>query len=196
MKILSLKLLSFFGVLGALGFLLALFTAQQGCASNCAEYCPATTVYIGSPDNMELNVEFDVNGPACPPRYSVGCEGDENTTACTHTTITGQQPGECDVLVAFNPYSDGRPWQVIHLEFGQPSSAPGKCCQGYPVIGPSAYIIPDFPQGGGVYGISGDGGAKDYDAISTLHDASADAAPSDAGVDAPADAGADAAAGG
>src|SRR5262245_51604754 len=146
------KLFSSFAALGFLGFLLALFTAQHGCASKCGEYCPATTVYIGSPDDTELNVEFDVDGPACPPRYSVGCTGDENTTYCTHTTITGQSPGACDVLVAFDPYDDGRPWQIIHLEFGQPYNAPGTCCQGYPVIGPSTYIIPDHPQQGGVYG--------------------------------------------
>ena len=188
------KLLSSFAVLGILGFLLALFTAQHGCASDCGNNCPATTVYIGSPDDGELNAAFDVNGPACPPR-PILCTGDESTTYCTHTTITGEAAGWCDVLVAFDPYNDGRPWQIIHLEFGTPQNTGGTCCKGYPVIGPSTYIIPDHPQSGGVYGTNADGSARDYDAIFTLHDGSADG-PTDAGTDGPADAGADAPAGG
>jgi hypothetical protein len=176
------KLLSFFAALGTLGFLLALFTAQHGCASDCGNNCPATTVYIGSPDNAELDAAFDVDGPACPPRDSVTCTGDMTSTYCTHTTITGQAASWCNVLVAFDPYNDGRPWQIIHLEFGPPENASGTCCKGYPVLGPSTYVIPDHPQSGGVYATNADGSAKDYDAITTLHDASADGA-SDGGAD-------------
>ena len=53
-------------------------------------------------------------------------------------------------------------------------SAPGTCCKGYQVLGPSTYIIPDHPQGGGIYSTV-DGGDRQYDAILVLHDASADA---------------------
>lgn len=181
------KLISSFAALGLVGFLLALMTAQHGCASNCANNCPATTVYIGSPDDTQLSVAFTVNGPACPPVDSVVCTGDESQTTCTHTTITGQAASWCDVLVIFDPYTDGRPEQIVHLEFGQTQNVNGSCCAGYPVLGPDTYIIPDHPSGGGVYSTWGDGSARDYDAITTLHDAAVgDAA--DGGTDAGADA--------
>ncbi|HLK91988.1 MAG TPA: hypothetical protein VKZ18_19005 [Polyangia bacterium] len=184
MKLLSMKVLSSLAAAGVVGFLIALFTAQHGCASNCGSNCPATTVYIGSTDNYQLPVAFDVYGPACPPESSVVCTGDESSTSCTHTTITGQAPSWCDVLVQFEPYVDGRPNQIIHLQFDQPYSAPGTCCDGYPVIGTSTYVIPDHPNGGGVYGLEtvGDAAIKDYDAITTLHDAAA-ADAADAGTD-------------
>ena len=174
------KLISSFTAIALAGFLVAIFTAQHGCASNCAENCPATSAYIGSIDNNELDIAFDVYGPACPDRSNVLCIGDEESNYCTHTTIVGQSAGTCDVLVAFNPYTDGRQWEVVHLEFGQPYSAPGTCCQGYPVIGPSTYIIPDHPNQGGIYAY-GDGGAKFYDGITFVTDAGADGAP-DAGA--------------
>ena len=144
----SLKLLSSLTAAALVGFLLAVVTAQHGCASNCGTNCPATTVYIGSSDNAELPVAFDVDGPACPPASSVLCIGDESTTACTHTTITGLAVGRCDVLVQFDPYTDGRASEIVQLQFGPPYSAPGTCCKGYQVLGPSTYIIPDHPNGG------------------------------------------------
>jgi hypothetical protein len=181
--------MKFFSSLTAIalaGFLVAVFTAQPGCGSNCGANCPATGVYFGSIDSANLDVAFDVYGPACPPRSSAICTGDQASSYCTHTTITGQSPGACDVLVAFNPYTDGRQWEVIHLQFGQPYSAPGTCCNGYPVIGPSTYIIPDHPSQGGVYAY-GDGGAKFYDGITFVTDGGADGAP-DGGVDGATDA--------
>ncbi len=183
----SLKLFSSLTASALVGFLLAVFTAQHGCASNCASNCPAATVYIGSNDDAELSIGFDVNGPACPPASAVLCTGDESTTYCTHTTVTGVGPGRCDVLVQFDPYTDGRPSEVIQLEFGARTSAPGTCCKGYPVLGPSTYIIPDHPAGGGIYATI-DGGNREYDAIFILHDGGADAGDSgarDAGADAP-----------
>ena len=178
------KLFSSLVAVALLGFLLAVFTAQHGCASSCGNNCPATTVTIGSIDDAPLSIAFDENGPACPSA-SLICTGDESTTACTHTSVTAQAPGACDVLVVFNPYSDMRRSQIVHLEFGQPYRAPGTCCGGYPVLGPSVYVIPDNPSGGGVYGL-GDGGAKEYDAITFAPvDGSADAASDarDAGSD-------------
>lgn len=187
----SLKLLSSLAAAALGGFLLALFTAQHGCASNCASACPANTVYIGSSDNAELPIGFDVYGPACPPVSAVVCTGDESTTACTHTTITGQTVGRCDVLVVFNPDTDGRASEIIQLQFGPTTKAPGTCCKGYPVLGPATYIIPDHPTGGEIYGTA-DGGDRQYDAIFVIHDAGADAGDSgarDAGADSrPADA--------
>jgi hypothetical protein len=182
----SLKLWSSLTAAALVGFLLAVVTAQHGCASNCAAYCPASTVYIGSSDNAELPVAFDVAGPACPPRSSVLCTGDQGTSSCTYTTVTGLGVGRCDVLVQFNPYTDGRPSEIIQLQFGPPYTAPGTCCKGYPVLGPSTYIIPDHPNGGPIYGTV-DGGDKEYDAIFIVHDASVDATDSgarDAGADA------------
>jgi hypothetical protein len=176
------KLFSSLAAVALLGFLLAVFTAQHGCASSCGNNCPATTVFIGSIDDAPLSIAFDENGPACPPISSLVCTGDESTTACTHTSVTGQAPGACDVLVVFNPYSDMRRSEIIHLEFGQPYKAPGTCCGGYPVLGPSVYVIPDNPISGGIYGL-GDGGAKEYDAITF--------APVDGSADGAADAGAD-----
>ena len=160
------------------------FTAQHGCASNCGNDCPATSVYIGSSDNAELPIAFDVNGPACPRASSVLCTGDESTTDCTHTTVTGLAVGRCDVLVVFNPYTDGRPSEIIQLEFGPPPNTPGTCCKGFPVIGPSTYIIPDHPSGGEIYSTV-DGGNRDYDAIFVIHDAAADAADGSARTPAP-----------
>jgi hypothetical protein len=180
------KLLSSLTVAALVGFLLAVFTAQHGCASNCGYNCPPTSVYIGSSDNAELSVAFDVNGPACPRASSVLCVGDQSTTSCTHTTVTGQAVGRCDVLVVFDPYTDKRPSEIVHLEFGAPPNTPGTCCKGFAVIGPSIYIIPDHPSGGGIYSTS-DGGNRDYDAVFVIHDAAADAADAarDAGADAP-----------
>ena len=180
----SLKLFSSLTAAALVGFLLAVFTAQHGCASNCASTCPASTVYIGSSDNAELPIAFDVSGAACPPVSSVICTGDQSNTACTHTTITGQAVGRCDVLVVFDPYTDGRASEIVQLQFGAPYSAPGTCCKGYQVLGPSTYIIPDHPQGGGIYGTV-DGGDRQYDAIFVIHDGGADAGngPADAGAD-------------
>jgi hypothetical protein len=182
----SLRLFSSLTAAALVGFLLAVVTAQHGCATNCASTCPASTVYIGSRDNAELPIAFDVNGPACPPAESVQCVGDQSTTSCTHTTVTGQGVGRCDVLVVFNPYTDGRASEIVQLQFGPPYSAPGTCCKGYQVLGPSTYIIPDHPTGGPIYGTI-DGGDKEYDAIFIIHDASADGNDSgarDAGADA------------
>jgi hypothetical protein len=184
------KLFSALTAVALAGFLLAVVTAQHGCATNCAATCPSPTAYIGSADDYQLNVAFDVYGPACPPRSSVLCTGDEANTTCTHTTITGQAQSWCDVLVAFDPDLDGRPSEVIHLEFGPTYSAPGTCCQGWPVVGPSTYIIPDHPSGGGVYATT-DGGTRFYDAITYVTDGGADGA-SDAGADAARDGGTDA----
>jgi hypothetical protein len=170
----SLKLFSSLTAAGLVGFLLALFTAQHGCASSCGNACPSTDVYIGSSDNAELAVAFDVNGPACPRASSVLCTGDESTTACTHTTVTGQAAGRCDVLVQFNPYTDGRASEIVQLQFGAPFSAPGTCCKGYQILGPSTYIIPDHPTGGEIYSLTPDGG-RDYDAILVIRDGGADA---------------------
>ncbi len=174
------KLFSSLAAAALVGFLIALVTAQHGCASDCGNNCPATTVYIGSSDNAELSVAFDVNGPACPPASSVICTGDESSTYCTHTSVTGQAAGRCDVLVQFNPYTDGRASEIVELQFGAPYSAPGTCCKGFPVVGPSTYIIPDYPKGGGIYGTT-DGGDREYDAIYVIRDGAADA--SDAGAD-------------
>jgi hypothetical protein len=188
----KLKLVSSLTAAGLAGFLLALFTAQHGCSSDCASNCPAQLVYIGSADNAELSgdISFDVYGPACPPESSVICLGDMSSTSCTHTTVTGQSMGGCDVLVAFNPYTDMRPWEIIHLQFAAPSNAPGTCCPGYPVIGPSTYIIPDHPTQGGVYGTY-DGGQKIYSNITYADGgASADPDASRAADGATADAGA------
>jgi hypothetical protein len=181
----SLRLFSSLTAAGLLGFFLAVVTAQHGCASSCGNYCPATLVYIGSGDDAQLSVAFDVNGPACPPASSVQCLGDQSSTTCTYATVTAVKPGRCDVLVQFNPYSDGRPSEIVELEFGQPYAAPGTCCPGYPVIGPSVYIIPDHPSQGGIYSPA-DGGVKDYDAIFVIRDGGADAkdaGASDAGAD-------------
>jgi len=176
------KLISALTAIAVAGFLVAVFTAQHGCASNCAANCPTTSAYLGSIDDGQLSVAFDVYGPTCPPRSSAICVGNMGNSSCTHTTVTGLAPGACDVLVAFNPYTDGRQWEVVHLQFGQPYSAPGTCCQGYPLIGPSTYIIPDYPSQGGVYAY-GDGGAKFYDGITYVTDGGADGA-ADGGADA------------
>ena len=184
------KLFSSLTVAALVGFLLAVFTAQHGCASDCGNSCPATSVYIGSSDNMNLSIAFDVNGPACPPASTVLCTGDESTTYCTHTTVTGEAVGRCDVLVVFNPYTDGRPSEIIHLEFSAPPKTPGTCCKGYAVVGSSTYIIPDQPSGGGIYSTA-DGGTRDYDAVFVIRDGAADAADGspDGGTDSlPADA--------
>jgi hypothetical protein len=181
----SLKLFSSLTAAALGGFLLAVFSAQHGCASNCASACPATTVYIGSIDNTQLSVSFFLNGPACPPTDSLPCIGDENSTTCTHTTITGQGVGRCDVLVEFNPNTDGRASEVVQLQFGPTYSASGTCCKGFPVVGPSTYVIPDYPNGGGIYS-SADGGSRDYDGIVVVRDAGADArdgGAADAGAD-------------
>ena len=62
----------------------------------------------------------------------------------------------------------------MHLEFGSAQSGSGSCCQGFPVVGPWLYAVPDTPDGGEIYS-SSDGGVMDYDAISIVPDASADA---------------------
>lgn len=163
----------------AIGFLLAVFTTPA-CSSTCGEYCPSTVVYIGSANNHELNGvlgDIEVDGPACPPRSSVLCVGDQSTTACTHTTIIGQQPGDCDVEFVFGD----RPTEILHLHFGEPMNANGSCCKGYPVVGPWLYTIPDKPTGP-IY--SGTLGTDTYstDGVTVLVDGGVpDASRSDAG---------------
>jgi hypothetical protein len=188
------KLISSLTIVAVVGFLLAIFTAQTGCSSDCASNCPASTVYVGSTDGANVDVAFDVYGPACPPESSVVCLGSPGSGYCTYTTVTGQTMGGCDVLVAFNPYTDGRPWEIIHLQYAAPSNAPGTCCGGYPVVGPSTYVIPDHPSQGGVYGTF-DGGQKIYSGI-TYADGGASADPDAARPGGGADAGADALPGG
>ncbi len=171
----------------AAGFCLAVFTAP-GCASNCGGNCPDATVYVGSKDNYELNGilgDIEVDGPACPPRSSALCVGDRATTRCTHTTITAVQPGWCNVAFVFGD----RPTEILHLEFGPTMNANGSCCKGFPVLGPSVYIIPDKPTGP-IY--SGTPGTPTYstDAITVLTDAATDG-PRDAAADGPRDAAAD-----
>ena len=96
----------------------------------------------------------------------------------------------------FNPDTDGRASEIVQLQFGPPYSAPGTCCKGYQVIGPSTYIIPDHPKGGQIYGTF-DGGDHEYDAIFIIHDAGADAgADAGDGSTGARDAGADALPGG
>jgi hypothetical protein len=171
---------SLLAIASAAGLSAALFTSAQGCASTCGANCPTATVYIGSNDNVELEnilTDIEVNGPACPPEYSVGCAGDRDTTICTHTTITGQSAGTCDVLFVFSD----RDAEIVHLKFGQTENSNGSCCTGYPVIGPSVYTIPDKPTGRAIYVAD-----ASTDAVTVIPDASPDDAANgaDAGTDA------------
>lgn len=178
-----------FAATAGLGFALAVFTAP-GCASNCGANCPESSVYIGTDNNQELNgilTDIEVNGAACPPQSSVTCWGDRVTTVCTHTLITGTQPGRCDVLFVFSD----RPSEIVRLQFGPVTNANGSCCNANPVEGPSVYIIPPKPTGP-IHSGSVDAGTYDTDAVVVLtdaaaHDAGADAhdAGSDAGDGAP-----------
>ena len=190
----SLKFFSSLTAAGLVGFLLAVFTAQHGCASNCAANCPITYAYIGDVDNYELaNIVtgFAMSGPACPAVDGIGCVGDESTTVCTHFTITASMPGSCDFYVTFSD----RPTEVVRLEFGTTQNSNGSCCRGYPVLGANTYVIPDHPSGGPIYPLKGiDGGVSNVivltdgglDAQGHTQDA---AAASDAGADSlPADA--------
>src|SRR5579863_2052901 len=133
------KLISSLVVVAAAGVLLALLTTQHGCASNCGSNCPDTSVYIGDLDNHELAgviTGFEMVGAACPPVS--GCIGDEQSTLCTHFTVTASQPGACDLYITFSD----RPTEVVHLSFGPTQNSGGSCCQGYPALGPNIYVIP------------------------------------------------------
>jgi len=186
----SLRLFSSLGAAALVGFLLAVFTAQHGCASNCAANCPSTYVYIGDIDNYELaNVVtgFAMSGAACPATGGIGCVGDEMTTTCTHFTITASMPGTCDFYVTFSD----RPTEVVHLEYGPTENSNGSCCRGYPVLGATTYVIPDHASGGLIYPLNGtDGGASN---VTVLTDGGLDAqghtpdagAARDAGADSP-----------
>jgi hypothetical protein len=187
----NIKLFSLLAVAAAAtGFGVATFTAS-GCSRNCSVDCPVATVDIASPDNHELNgilVGLDVMGEACPPAYSVYCNGDEYTTGCTHVTITGQRPGKCDVLFEFSD----RPNEIVHLQFGPIDQANADCCRAYPVIGPANYSIPDKPTGP-IYSGGGDAGPVDTDAVTIVTDAGPPATGTDAApaTDAARDAGSD-----
>ncbi|HTB58995.1 MAG TPA: hypothetical protein VLC06_14045 [Polyangia bacterium] len=190
----SLKLLSSLTGAALVGFLLAVFTAQHGCASNCGGNCPITYAYIGDIDNYELaNVVtgFAMSGPACPAAGSVGCVGDELNTVCTHFTISASMPGSCDFYVTFSD----RPTEVVHLEYGPTQNSNGSCCRGYPVLGAQTYVIPDHASGGLIYPLNGpDGGASNVTVLTdggidaeghtqeagTTRDAGADSLPADA----------------
>lgn len=185
------KLISSLFVLAAAGALLAVVTAQHGCASSCGNNCPNTAVYIGSIDNHELAgviTGFAMYGPACPS--ITGCVGDRLNTTCTHFTVTASQPGTCDFYVTFSD----RPTEVVHLTYGPTQNSGGSCCQGYPPLGPNTYAIPDSPAGGLIYPVDGwDGGPSNVDLYGdgSTQDANRDAnhgATSDAARDAGADA--------
>ena len=188
----SLKLFSSLTAAALIGVLLAVFTAQHGCASNCAGNCPITDVYIGDIDNYELaNVVtgFAMSGPACPA--ATGCVGDRATTVCTHFTLTASMPGSCDFYVTFSD----RPTEVVHLEYGPTQNSNGSCCRGYPVLGAKTYVIPDHASGGPIYPLNGiDGGVSNVTVLTdggldaqrhsqdagAAHDAVADSRPADA----------------
>jgi len=166
---------------GAVGFALATL-GSHGCTSNCAEHCPATTVLVGSNDDAELSgilTNLDINGTACPSRGSVVCIGDPGNTSCSSVSITAPQSGWCDILFVFSD----RPSEILRLQFSNTINTNGSCCQGYPVIGPSTYTIPDKPTGP-IY--SGTIGTPTYDtdAALILIDGGADAAHRDGGADA------------
>jgi hypothetical protein len=153
----------------AFGILLFMFT-PPGCTSSCGDHCPVTTVWIGTPDNGPLLLSgITLSGPACPAPGNVRCNGNYYAR-CTEFTITARAAGRCDVEVDFG---DGRSSEIVHLAFGPAQSGGGGCCQGYPVIGPWLYAVPDAPDGGDIYSTS-DGGVMDYDAISIVPNASAD----------------------
>jgi hypothetical protein len=172
------KLISSLIVLAVAGSLLALLTAQHGC-SDCRSNCPTTSVYIGSIDNHELAgviTGFSMSGPACPTLE--GCVGDEQNTLCTHFTVTASQPGICDFYITFSD----RATEVVHLTYGQTQNSGGTCCQGYPVLGPTVYAIPDYANGGLIYPANGpDGGPTN---VSLYGDGSTRDAARDAGTDA------------
>ncbi|HEY4393756.1 MAG TPA: hypothetical protein VGP64_06820 [Polyangia bacterium] len=174
------KLISSLIVLAVLGSLLALVTAQPGCAGSCASNCPTLSVYIGDLDNYELGgvvTGFVMDGPACP--NTAGCVGDEVNTVCTHFSLEAPRPGRCDFYITFSD----RPSEVVHLTFGPTQNSAGTCCQGYPPVGPNIYVIPDFPSGGLIYPKDGwDGGPTN---VTLYNDGSTEDAARDAGADAP-----------
>jgi hypothetical protein len=154
--------------------LLALAAAALagGCASDCGNNCPLTTVYIGASTNTMLNIQdLAWDGPACPPGRPY-CRGDDSTTSCTHITITGVAEGECQLFINFGD----RPAQIVHARFG-PAVTQG-CCMGFTVVGDSHFTIP-VSADGGIYGADGN-----TDAVTTVvPDAGTDPpAPADAGA--------------
>jgi hypothetical protein len=149
----------------------ALTTAPTGCASDCGNNCPINTAVIETPYDFEPGVTgLAWNGPACP-NGTIGCRGLTDSTLCNHISVTGDQPGYCDVLVEIV----GRDPMVVHLEFGTPSEH--GCCKGFPVVGDWHFTIP-YDMDAGIYG--GDGNTN---AVHLLGDGSADSGPADAGTD-------------
>jgi hypothetical protein len=182
------RLLFLAAAAAGVGLGVAALVAQPGCSSNCNTICPANYVYIGSPDGMtQVPITgIYLGGPSCPPTYSVTCVGTPQTGGCTHLTLTGQQPGLCDVGLTFSD----RPSEVVHLEFGEIKN----CCPGYPVVGDSSFFIPADPTMP-IYGAN----HLNPDAVMIVVDGGADGAGdagteagTDATGDAPADAGDDA----
>ena len=172
------RLLFLAAATAGVGLGVAALVAQPGCSSDCNTICAATYVYIGSPDAMTqvpiATGGIFVGGPACPPAYSVTCVGTLDMGGCTHLTITGQQPGLCDVALNFTD----RPSEVVHLQFGELKH----CCPGYPVVGDSNFFIPADPTMP-IYGA----GHLNPDAVMIVVDGGADGAV-DAGTDATDDA--------
>jgi hypothetical protein len=182
------RLLFLAAATAGVGLGVAAVFAQPGCSSNCNTICAATYVYIGSPDGLTqvpiATGGIFLDGTACPPGYSVTCVGPPQTGGCTHLTITGQQPGVCDVGLKFTD----RPSEVVHLEFGELET----CCPGYPVVGDSSFFIPADPTMP-IYGanhlnpdavvIVVDGGADgDVDAGAGAGTDATDDAPADGGM--------------
>jgi hypothetical protein len=155
--------------LGPVAFGVLLFMSTgPGCTSSRGDHCPATTVWNGTPDGGPLVLSgIKLSGPACPDPGEVRCNGNYYAR-CTEFTVTARDAGRCDVQVAFG---DGRPSEIVSLAFGPVQG--GGCCQGYPVIGPWLYAVPDAPDGGYIYS-SPDAGVMDYDAISIVRDAAVD----------------------
>jgi hypothetical protein len=168
-------------VVGAVGVV-----APAGCTGNCRSNCPNISVYIGNLDNFQLAInDVLVDGPACPPPYSVSCAGDGVSTNCTHVTLTGAAQGYCDVLIVFAD----RPPEIVHTQFGPPVQQ--GCCTGYTIVGDSVFIIPDNPDAG-ISGADGsteavtivvDGGTTDAADGGTTSDAGDAASASDATAD-------------
>lgn len=147
-------------------------TAPTGCASDCGNNCPIVTAVIETAFDFEPAItDLAWVGPACPASR-IGCVGVGQTSYCNRITVTADQAGACDVLIALY----GRESMVVHLQFGPPSTV--GCCKGYPVVGDWHFTIP-YSKDGGIFG--GDGST---DAVEPIRDdASADGNATDAGTD-------------
>lgn len=110
-----------------------------GCASDCANNCPALAFNVVAYSGESLSIATATwTGDACATDQSPECRGNvDGSLPCVAFTIIAARPGTCRLDLTF---TDGRAPFSATGTFG-PATQQG-CCQGFPVASPATATVP------------------------------------------------------